>query len=84
MDPDKAAGFMVGDVHRERLVIGKTREQLRSRFGHLTSLAGASTYQQGCYASSGRIGKEVLFIQRSEWMIVFDGDRATSLVLCKG
>jgi hypothetical protein len=84
MASDIAAGIMVGDVHSERLVLGKTREQLRHRFGYLQTLAQASPYQQLCYSSSGRIGKEVLFIRSTEWIIVFDGDRATDLVLCKG
>jgi hypothetical protein len=84
MDPDAAAGIMVGDVHPERIVLGKTKEQLRSRFGYLTTVAEASLYLQGCYSSSGRRGKEVLFIRKSEWMIVFVDDRAIELVLCKG
>ena len=84
MDPETAAGIMVGDVHSEKLVLGKTREQLRSRFGYLTTLAQASAYLQGCYLSSGRRGEEVLFIRTTQWMIVFDADRATDLVLCKG
>ena len=84
MDPDTAAGIMVGDVDPERIVLGKTKEQLRGRFGYFTALAEASPYLQNCYLSSGRAGKEVLFIRKSDWMIVFDGDRATELVLMKG
>ena len=42
MDPAAAAGILVGDVHPERIVLGKTKEQLRSRFGYLTTLAEAS------------------------------------------
>jgi len=84
IDPDTAAGIMVGDVHPERIVLGKTSKELRSRFGYLTSLPEASSYLQGCYSSSNWTGKEVLFIRTSQWMIVFDADRATELVLCKG
>jgi len=84
MDPDTAAGIMVGDVHPERIVLGKTSKQLRRRFGYLTTLVDASPYLQSCYSSSTWTGKKVLFIRASQWMIVFDADRATELVLCKG
>jgi hypothetical protein len=84
MDPDTAVEIMVGDVHPEKIVLGKTREQLRGRFGYLSTLAQASPYLQDCYSSWHSRGKEVLFIRTSQWMIVFDGDQATELVLCKG
>jgi hypothetical protein len=84
MDPDTAAGIMVGDVHPERIVLGKTSNQLRSRFGYLTTLVNASPYLQNCYSSSNWTGKKVLFIRATQWMIIFDSDRATELVLCKG
>jgi len=84
MDADRAAGTMIGDVDREKMILGKTREQLRSRFGYLTPLAQASPYLQNCYLSSGRTGQDVLFVRRGPWMVVFHGDRASELVLIKG
>ena len=84
MDVDRAASTMIGDRYRDRIVLGKTKEQLRDRFGYLTNLSEASPYRRGCYFLSGRTGKEVLFIRNRDWMIVFDGDRATELVLIKG
>jgi hypothetical protein len=76
---------MIGDGNgREKLVVGKTREQLRTRFGYLLRLADASQYLKGCYQKSGLNDSEVLFIRRSPWMVVFDGDKATSLALIKG
>lgn len=35
MDLDRAAYTMIGDAERNKLVIGKTEEQLRKRFGYL-------------------------------------------------
>ena len=84
MNPDAATGTMVGDGNRDRLVVGKTKAQLRDRFGLLLAPADASQYLKGCYEKSGWKNKEVLFIRQSPWMVVFDGDRAVELVLIKG
>ncbi len=80
---DEATGTMVGDPDRDKLVVGKTKAQLRDKFGPLLS-ADASPYLKGCYQNSAWKDKDVLFIGQSSWMVVFDGDRATNLVLIKG
>src|ERR1700733_3230837 len=49
MDPGLAAGTMVGDPRRDRLVVGKTKQQLRRRFGELQTLAEASGYYRDGY-----------------------------------
>jgi hypothetical protein len=79
-----AAGTMVGDRGRDELVVGKSKAQLRNKFGYLLTSADASEYLRGCYQNSDWKGKQVLFIRQSPWMIAFDGDRATNLVLIKG
>jgi hypothetical protein len=84
MNPDTAAGTMIGDGNRDRLVVGKTKAQLLDRFGLLLAPADASQYLKGCYENSSWKNKEVRFIRQSPWMVVFDGDRATELVLIKG
>ena len=84
MNPDLATEIMVGDADRDRLVVGKTELQLRSRFGDLLAPANASEYLRQCYEHSPWSGKRVLFIRRSPWMVVFDGNKATNLVLIKG
>lgn len=81
---DEATGTMVGDPHRDQLVAGKTKAQLRDKFGPLLSSAEASPYLKGCYQNSAWKDKDVLFIGQSSWMVVFDGDKATNLVLVKG
>ncbi|HST10820.1 MAG TPA: hypothetical protein VLL05_10620 [Terriglobales bacterium] len=81
---DQAATAMVGDRHRDELVVGKTKAQLREKFGPLLSPADASPYLRGCYQNSSWRDKDVLFIGQSSWMVVFDGDKATNLVLEKG
>lgn len=84
MDLDHAAGTMIGDPSRDKLVLGKTKGQLRDRFGFLVPPAEASAYLRTCYESSGWKGKDVLFIRRTNWMVVFNGDSASELVLIKG
>lgn len=84
MDPDLAVGIMVGDANRDRLVVGKTKEQLRRRFGDLLTLEEAPEYYRQGHDDSAWKNSDVLFIRNSPWMIVFDGDRATRLILMKG
>ena len=75
---------MIGDASHEKLVLGKTKAQLREKFGYLSTLSEVSPYLSGCYQNSGWKGRDVLFIRKSPWMIVFNGDEATELVLIKG
>jgi hypothetical protein len=84
LNVDEANGTMVGDRDRNRLVIGKTKEQLRDRFGSLLPPKDASPYLQGCYRNSDWRNRDVLFIGHSSWMVVFEGDKAITLVLVKG
>ena len=81
---EQVIATMIGDRYRNRLVVGKTNLQLRDRFGPLLSAEGTSPYNKWCYENSGWKDKRVLFIAESPWMVVFDGDRATDLVLIKG
>jgi hypothetical protein len=84
VDLDLATSAMVGDRSRDKLVVSKTKGQLRDKFGSLLSPGEASPYLRGCYHDSAWKDREVLFIAQSSWMIVFDGDKATNLVLIKG
>lgn len=96
LDLDLATEVMVGDPGREKLVIGKTEEQLKKRFGYLLRPDEASYYLQGCtsdpprykadppYGPSPWKDKRRLFIRESPWMVVFEGERATQLWLIKG
>jgi len=84
MDLDTASHTMIGDANREMLVLGKTKVELRGKFGYLSTLSEASPYLRGCYENSDWKGTDVLFIRKSPWMIVFSGDKATNLVLIKG
>ena len=84
MDLDTASGTMIGDANREILVLGKSKVELREKFGYLSTLSEASPYLRGCYENSDWKSTDVLFIRKSPWMIVFSGDKATQLVLIKG
>jgi hypothetical protein len=84
MNLDSATGTMIGDPSRNGLVVGKTRAQLRERFEYLLVPADAGPYLRACYQSSSWKDRDVLFILKSSWMVVFDGDKAAELVLIKG
>lgn len=47
-----ATGTMIGDAGSNKLVVGKTKSQLRDRFGFLLSPAAASPYLRTCYQNS--------------------------------
>jgi hypothetical protein len=82
LDPDTATGTMIGDGTRDRLVLGKSRRQLQGRFGYLVTSSEASPYLRKC--SGTFAASDILFIRRSPWMVIFDGEKATELVLIKG
>ena len=84
MDLDRAAGVMIADPSRDELVLGRTKSELRETFGYLTGPAVASAYLRGCYERSEWRDRDVLFIRKSPWMVVFDGEIAGQLVLIKG
>jgi len=81
---DAATTAMIGDPSRDKIVLGKTKAQLRDRFGPLLSPAEASPYLRGCYQNSPWKDRDVFFIGQSSWMVVFDSNKATNLVLVKG
>ena len=84
MNLDAATDAMIGDASREKLVIGRTKVQLREKFGYLSTPADVSQYLRGCYQTSAWKNSDALFIRNCPWMVIFDGDRATALVLIKG
>jgi hypothetical protein len=83
MGIDQAVFTMVRDPHRDELVVGKTKQELRHRFGDLLTLDQVSEYYRDGH-NRGWKDKDALFIRNSPWMIVFDQDKATELVLMKG
>jgi hypothetical protein len=84
MNLDTATGTMIGDGSREKLVIGKTKVQLPEKFGYLSTPADVAQYLRGCYQTSVWKQRDALFIRKSSWVVIFDGDKAKELVLIKG
>src|SRR5580693_9056674 len=64
MNPEVAVGTMVGDPNRDNLVVGKTKAQLRDKFGSLPLPTEASPYLRGCYQASPWKDSDVLFIRQ--------------------
>jgi len=69
MDPHSAAVAMTGDANRNKLVLGKTKEQLRHKFGNLQTLDQVSQYYRDGH-DAYRNDADVLFIGNGPWMIV--------------
>ena len=84
MNLDIATGTMIGDAGRNKLVVGKTEVELQTKFEYLVTPNDASQYIRSCYQNSSWKDRKVLFIRNSSWMVLFDGDKATQLVLIKG
>lgn len=86
MNLDEATEAMVGDgdPQKNMIVIGKTEGELRKRFGYLLEPSQVYPYLRGCYQTSYWKGRKVLFIRRSQWMVVFVDGKASHLVLMKG
>jgi hypothetical protein len=85
IDQDRALGTMVGDVHRETLVIGKTKAELIKKFGYVTPISQTDDGYYGfCYRSSGRPSQPALMLRNSNWMVLMKDGRAIDLVLLKG
>lgn len=81
---DDASNALVADVHRDNLVIGKTEEQLRMRFGFLLSADKASPKLRRCLPTvEWASGKHVMFIRNSYDLIVFDKGVATGVGFLK-
>jgi len=84
MNLDHTVATMTHDVWPNRLVLGLSTEQLKSRFGVVRTLKEARPYDQECYALSRTDGKDVLFLRDSDWMVLMENGRAVDLILCKG
>lgn len=84
LDLSSATDTMIGDANSDKLVVGKTKAQIEKRFGPLLTPEQATPYLRGCWQDSDWKNKVVFFIENSPWMVVFDGDKATDLVLIKG
>jgi hypothetical protein len=83
-DPTVVYPAMVGDVDRDRLVVGLTMDELRSRFGVLRSRAESTVEYQRHYADHFFVDQQVVWLGDSAWLLVMSNGRAASLHLMKG
>jgi hypothetical protein len=83
MNLDLALETMVDDPGRPS-VVGKSEDDLRKEFGYLRPIAEANSYLRSCYLNSPWNGRRAMSLRDSNWMVVFEGGKATDLVLAKG
>lgn len=92
MNLDYALSAMIHDVQRERQVQGLTKDQLKSRFGYIRTLAEVTPYYRACYSTPGGAGRaetqgqseDAIFRRDSPWMVVMKNGKSVDLILCKG
>jgi hypothetical protein len=83
MDPHRALSIMTHDQYSERLVLGKTKEELQQRFGFVLTTNQVRPYLRD-YCAAARPGADVLFLNSNNYMVIMSQGKATELVLCKG
>src|SRR5580700_6102899 len=80
IDHMRALGVMTHDTYSERLVLGKTPDQLARRFGFVRTVSEVGPYLRD-YCAAARPGASVLFLNNSDYMVVMQNNRVTELVL---
>jgi hypothetical protein len=83
IDLDRAVAIMSHD-NPKHLVVGKSKEELRKEFGYLRSMDEAAPYLRDCVLRSPWKDKSVMFLRSTDLIVVFDGDKATDVLLGKG
>ena len=87
LNPDEALETMVGDhvdPQKYPLVVGKTQEELVKKFGYVTTLDSTVSYNRFCYDHSYYRGLPVIFLRKSNWMVVMNNGKAAEIVSMKG
>jgi hypothetical protein len=81
IDLDRAVGVMHHDRASERMILGRTENSLRGRFGYLRT----PEEMPSCYRSASQgvalDGDKVLFLRKSDYLVVFHNGIAERVVL---
>jgi hypothetical protein len=83
MEGSRAASIVAIDADRDRLVLGKTKEELQQRFGFVLTVDQVRPYLR-VYCAATRPGKDVLFLNSNDLMVVMNQGRAVEIIVCKG
>jgi hypothetical protein len=84
MNLDTATGVIEEDPEGKRdLIIGKTTQQIRDRFGYLLTPHQAGHTLEQCIRGSWAEGKNPMYIRRSNLVVTFDGGVATNADILK-
>lgn len=81
IDLDRAVGVMSHDRASEQMILGKNEKSLRSRFGYMLFPEAASPCYRPYAREAAANGDKVLFLRKSDYMIVFHDGVATQAVL---
>lgn len=82
MDRGRAFETFYIDPGAEKFIVGKTRAQIEAAFGPLPEASPDEPYLKICFPGWPFAGKQVL--RMNPFIIVFEGQRASELILVKG
>lgn len=78
IDLDRAVSVMHHDRWSERMILGKSEEALRTRFGYLLRPEDAAPCYRNAAQGLAATGDKVMFLRRSDYLIVFHDWRGNS------
>ena len=82
-DKEEIVGALHNDPERLAVVQGKSEAQLRAMFGVLLRPDQATPALDACYRDSSWSHMKARYLRDSWFMVVFDHDKATDLILMK-
>jgi hypothetical protein len=89
MNLDDAAYTVVHDSERDQLIVGRSANELRKRFGYMIVPATRSPYFQDCAADSPTHGPPhrhdgALYLRQTDLIVFLNEGTATETMMCKG
>lgn len=81
IDLDRAVSVMHHDRWSDRMILGKGEEALTRRFGYLLRPEDAASCYRDASHEFAANGDKVMFLRRSDYLIVFRDGVATRVIL---
>lgn len=81
IDLDRAVSTMHHDRWSERMILGKSEDAVTKRFGYLLPPEKASPCYRNASQGIAQAGDKVLFLRKSDYVIVFHDGVATQVEL---
>jgi len=84
-DPDRALGTMILDTHRDKIVLGKTEDELKAQFVYVRAVSADDAHYKDCFKYFGHsAGGRLLTLRDTDWVVLMKNDHVAALTLAKG